>query len=45
MSSANPRLQDCEEEICKICDEVKQTFCCDDNEPGEDPDKGDCGCS
>lgn len=42
---SEPRLQECEEEICKICDEVKQTFCCDDSEPGEDPDKGDCGCS
>ncbi|MBO9632709.1 MAG: hypothetical protein J7578_06290 [Chitinophagaceae bacterium] len=41
---SEPRLQDCEEEICKICDKVKQTFCCDEG-PGEDPDKGDCGCS
>lgn len=41
---SEPRLQDCEEEICKICDKVKQTFCCDES-PGEDPDKGDCGCS
>ncbi|HVK49233.1 MAG TPA: hypothetical protein VM488_15340 [Pseudobacter sp.] len=42
---SEPRLGDCEEEICKICEEVKKTFCCDEDDPGEDPDKGDCGCS
>lgn len=24
-----PRLKDCEEEICEICDDVKKAFCCD----------------
>jgi hypothetical protein len=27
-----PRLKDCEDAICEICDEVKNTFCCDDEE-------------
>jgi hypothetical protein len=31
-----PRLKDCEKEICRICDEVKETFCCntDDTSTG-----------
>jgi len=27
-----PRLKDCEDAICEICDEVKKTFCCEDEE-------------
>lgn len=30
-----PRLKDCEQAICKICDEVKHTFCCDADTPPE----------
>jgi mRNA-degrading endonuclease YafQ of YafQ-DinJ toxin-antitoxin module len=30
-----PKLKDCEKEICEICDEVKVTFCCD-QEPKKD---------
>ncbi|MFT3910799.1 MAG: hypothetical protein QM737_15385 [Ferruginibacter sp.] len=34
-----PRLLVCEKKICKICEDVKETFCCD-------PEKrdNDCGC-
>ncbi len=28
-----PRLKDCEERICEICDEVKTTFCCSEPPP------------
>jgi len=28
-----PRLQDCESQICDICNEVKTTFCCRDTNP------------
>lgn len=28
-----PRLKDCEEAICNICDQVKTTFCCDADNP------------
>ncbi len=34
----NPRLDGCEEEICKICVEVQTTFCCDG------PDNPDAKC-
>jgi hypothetical protein len=27
-----PRLKDCEQAICDICDDVKKTFCCEDKE-------------
>ena len=27
-----PRLKDCEDAICGICDDVKKTFCCEDKE-------------
>ena len=27
-----PRLKDCEDAICEICDDVKKTFCCEDKE-------------
>ena len=30
-----PRLKDCEEAICDICDQVKTTFCCDADNPVE----------
>ena len=33
-----PRLKECEKEICGICDDVKQTFCCDPVERKEDED-------
>lgn len=36
---SKPRLEKCEEEICGICDDVKKTFCCD-NEPDKPKDKG-----
>lgn len=29
-SDCDPRLEKCKEEICDICDEVKQTFCTDE---------------
>jgi hypothetical protein len=29
----DPRLKDCEREICDICDEIKKTFCVSDEEP------------
>lgn len=29
-NNCDPRLKGCEEEICDICDEVKNTFCCDE---------------
>ncbi len=32
----NPRLYDCENKICEICDDVQKTFCCD---TPDDPDK------
>lgn len=28
-NNCEPKLKDCKEEICDICDEVKITFCCD----------------
>ncbi len=31
-----PRLKDCEEAICQICDQVKTTFCCDAENPAPD---------
>jgi hypothetical protein len=31
-----PRLKDCEKRICDICDDVKQTFCCDPKEENEE---------
>lgn len=34
-NNCEPRLKDCEKEICEICDEVKTTFCCD-QEPKKD---------
>lgn len=32
-SDCSPRLKDCEKEICEICDEVKKTFCCEEDNP------------
>jgi hypothetical protein len=28
-NKCNPKLKDCENEICEICEEVQETFCCD----------------
>ncbi|MEO6613368.1 MAG: hypothetical protein ABIT05_14870 [Chitinophagaceae bacterium] len=38
-----PRLKTCEENICIICDEVKQSFCCDPDNPSEPKPRGCCG--
>jgi len=32
-----PRLKDCEDAICEICNEVKTTFCCDTDTPEKVP--------
>lgn len=32
-----PRLKDCEQAICTICDEVKTTFCCEADNPPDPP--------
>jgi len=30
-----PRLKPCQDEICEICDEVKETFCCEPEDKKE----------
>jgi hypothetical protein len=30
-----PRLKECEQAICEICDEVKKTFCCEADNPSD----------
>lgn len=32
----NPKLKDCEKQVCGICEEVKETFCCSNKKPAEE---------
>lgn len=37
----DPRLEDCKQDICKICEEVKDTFCCKPQQTREDTSTAD----
>jgi hypothetical protein len=39
-TGCDPRLKRCEDDICKICGKVKDTFCCPPNADNNNPNQG-----